>query len=262
MLNKSKHNKLRSALRSHTKRHLSPKRSLALGEADTRQIIDDMITNVLGYALIDEVVSEFAIKGLKADYLVQLKGKPRFLIEAKSFATDLKAKHLNQVSLYAAKNGMEWVLVSNGRHYDLHKIILGKSLETRKVFSVDLTDPKKFQESLDALQYLHKFAVTAKGLDLLWRKTIALDAPNIAGLLYAPTVLNYLKRTLKAKHKRKFNDAEVIIALDRVVEAPVDLDLVNPIRVKKSKGGKQSSTTSTSPAPQSAIATVVTAVEN
>ncbi|HRI41676.1 MAG TPA: type I restriction enzyme HsdR N-terminal domain-containing protein [Bacteroidia bacterium] len=235
MLNKSKRTKLQKALRTHIRKHFNSKRSLALGEADTRQIIDDLLTSVLGYALIDEVVSEFAVKGLKADYLVQIKGKPLFLIEAKSFATDLKAKHLNQVSLYAAKNGMEWVLVSNGRHYDLHKVSMAKSLETRKVFSIDLSDPKKLDEAVEGLQYIHRIAAGVRGLDQLWRKTIALDAPNVAGLLYSATVLNYLKRTLKTKHKRKFSDAEVIIALDRVIEAPVNLDLVNPIRTKKSK---------------------------
>lgn len=240
MLNKSKKDKLRIALRSHSKRHLTSTRSQALGEADTRQIIDDMMTAVLGYTLIDEVVSEFAIKGLKADYLIQLSGKPRFLIEAKSFATDLKLKHLNQATQYAAQEGMDWVLVSNGRHYDLYKIIWGKPMTSRKIFSVDLTDPKRAQESIDALQYLHKAAVSTKGLDLLWKKTIALDPPNVAGLLYSPTVVNYLKRTLRTKYKRKFNDIEVTIALDRVIESAIDLDCVNPVRVKKAKVANRS----------------------
>ena len=117
MLNKSKRDKLRKALRTLIKRHFTSKRSQALGEADTRQIIDDMMTNVLGYTLIDEVVSEFAIKGLKADYVVQLKGKAKFLIEAKSFATDLRSKHLNQATQYASQEGMDWVLVSNGSKF-------------------------------------------------------------------------------------------------------------------------------------------------
>ena len=235
MLNKSKRAKLQKALRTHLRKNLNPKRSLALGEADTRQIIDDMLTSVLGYTLIDEVVSEFAVKGLKADYVVQLKGKPIFLIEAKSFAKDLKVQHLNQAAQYASLQGLDWILVSNGRHYDLYKIIWGKPMQSRKVFSVDLTDPKRLQESIDCLQYLHKFAVSQKGLDLLWRKTIALDPANVAGLLYAPTVLNYLKRTLKSKHKRKFSDTELVLALDKVIGEKVDLDEVNPIKTKKAK---------------------------
>lgn len=194
-----------------------------------------MLSAVLGYTLIDEVVSEFTVKGLKADYVVRLKGKPNFLIEAKSFAKELKVQHLNQAAQYASLEGLDWILVTNGRHYDLYKIIWGKPMQSRKVFSVDLTDPKRHRESIDCLQYLHKFSVSQKGLELLWRKTIALDPANVAGLLYSPTVLNYLKRTLKAKHKRKFNDAELVIALDRVIERAVNLDDVNPIRIKKGK---------------------------
>ena len=235
MLNKSKRTKLQTALRSHLRKNLNPKRNAALGEADTRQIIDDMLCAVLGYTLIDEVVSEFAVKGLKADYVVQLKDKPKFLIEAKSFAKDLKVQHLNQAAQYASLEGLDWILVSNGRHYDLYKVIWGKPMQSRKVFSVDLSDPKRLQESIDCLQYLHKFSVSQKGLDLLWRKTIALDPANVAGLLYAPTVLNYLKRTLKSKHKRKFSDGELVLALDKVIGEKVNLDEVNPVKVKKAK---------------------------
>src|SRR5688572_12922839 len=98
MLNKSKRRKLQKALRAHQKEHFSPKRSQALGESDTRQVIDDLLKGVLGYALIDEAISEYEKDGLKADYLIKLKGKDRFLIEAKAFSTDLKLKHLNQAT--------------------------------------------------------------------------------------------------------------------------------------------------------------------
>lgn len=233
MLNKSKRDKLQKALRSHCKQYLTKRTEL--DESGTRLIINALLTDVLGYAPIEEVKTEYMIKGTYADYVVQLKGVRHFLVEAKSLSLKLSDKHLRQAVTYGAFEAIDWALVSNGRHYDLYRIISTKGIEWRAVFSVDLSDPKRFTEAVEALQYLHKASVSTKGLDKLWKKTIALDAANVAGLLYAPTVMNYLKRTLKSKYKHKFSDDEVIAAIDRVVAEQIDLEQVSPIRVRKAR---------------------------
>lgn len=237
MLKAAKRSKLEKALRAHIKQYLL--RVKKLDESGTRLMINALLTEVLGYRPIDEVKTEYMIRGSYADYVIELKGKRPFLVEAKALSLELSDKHLRQATTYGAFEGIDWALVSNGRHYQLYKIIWGKPIESRKVFSVDLADPKRFKESVEMLQYLHKDSVTSKGLDQLWKKTIALDAPSLAGLLYAPTVLNYLKRTLRTRYKHKFGDDEVVLGLDRVIADPVDLEQVNPIRVKRVSKSKR-----------------------
>lgn len=246
MLNKSKRDKLQKALRSHCKQYLTKRTEL--DESGTRLIINALLTDVLGYAPIEEVKTEYMIKGTYADYVVQLKGVRHFLVEAKSMDLKLSDKHLRQAVTYGAFEAIDWALVSNGRHYDLYRIISGKGIDWRPVFSVDLTDPKRFNQAVEALQYLHRASVTTKGLDKLWKKTIALDTANVAGLLYSPTVMNYLKRTVRAKYQHKCSDAEIILAIDRVVAEQIDLEQVSPIQIRKAKRPKAAALAATVPA--------------
>ncbi len=71
--------------------------------------------------------------------------------------------------------------------------------------------------------------------DVLWNKTQALDPKCIAGLLYSPSVVGFLKRTLKNKYKGKFSDEDVEGAITRLVTHSIKLEDIKPSRVKKER---------------------------
>ena len=85
------------------------------------------------------------------------------------------------------------------------------------------------------LQYIHKDSIANKGLTLLWNKTCALDPLNVAGLLFAPSVTNFIKRTLKNKFKSKFSDDEVQASINRIIHEAISLEDVKATKISKAR---------------------------
>ena len=100
---------------------------------------------------------------------------------------------------------------------------------------MDLSDPIQLKDCVEVIQYIHKDSVNNKGLNLLWNKTCALDPLNVAGLLFAPPVTNFIKRTLKKKFKSKFSDDEIQASINRIIHEPIALENIKPTKITKSK---------------------------
>lgn len=232
MLTTAKQTKISDALKKYAKKYLNGKIT-ELDESGTRLMINEFLTDVLGYAPIEEIKTEYMIKGTYADYVVQLKGVRHFLVEVKAFTLNLSEAHLRQAINYGANEGIEWALLTNGKCFDFYKIIFGKPIESRKVFSIDFSDPVQLKKSIEAIQFLHKDAVSNKGLGMLWNKCIALDPANIAGFLYTDNVINFIKKSLKEKYNHKFDEAEIKESIDKIVFEEISLDQIKHIKVKK-----------------------------
>lgn len=157
------------------------------------------------------------IKGTYADYMVQTKGVRHFLVEVKAFSLALSENHLRQAINYGANEGVEWALLTNGKQFEFYRILFNKPIESRKVFSIDLTDPVQLKKAGETLQFLYKDSVNDKGLDVLWNKTVALDPKNLAGLLFHDPVTGYIRKTIKAKYKYAFTDDEIEGALRHLI---------------------------------------------
>lgn len=244
MLNKSKLTKLQAALKTYQKQYLNGKIT-DLDESGTRLMVNSFLTDVLGYTPIEEVKTEYMIRGTYADYVVQLKGLRHFLVEVKALSLQLSDKHLRQAINYGANEGIEWALLTNGKCFDFYKILFNKPIEARRIFSIDLSDPIQFKGCYESIQFMHKEAVANKGLDFLWNKTVALDPKNVAGLLYSPTVVNYIKRVLKKKYKTKFSDSEIEASINKIVYEAIQLDAIKPNKEKKLIKKKVATTVST-----------------
>jgi hypothetical protein len=234
MLTTSKKSKLLNALKSYNKKYLHSKIT-ELDESGTRILVNTFLTEVLGYVPIEDVKTEYMIRGTYADYVIQLKEDRQFLVEVKSLSYTLSEKHLRQAINYGANEGIEWALLTNGKYFAFYKIIFDKPIDSRKVFSLDLSDSSQFKNCVEILQYIHKEAILKKGLNILWNKTCALDPLNVAGLLLAPPVTNFIKRTLKKKFKSKFSDDEIHASINRIIHEPIDLEDVKHTKIVKRK---------------------------
>ncbi len=251
MLNKRKKDDILAALKKYQKKYLNGK-TTELDESGTRLMTNFFLAEILGFAPIDEIKTEYMIRGTYADYVIQTKGVRNFLVEVKALSFNLSDKHLRQAINYGANEGIEWALLTNGKNFEFYKILFNKPIESKKVFSIDLSDPTASKDNAEILQYLHRDSVTNKGLDLLWDKYIALDPANVAGLLYAPSVTNFIRRVLKKKYKIQFTTEEVTAAIDRIAYEVVQLDGIKPMKVRKS-GKKKSLAAEASTAEQSLV---------
>src|SRR6185312_14400907 len=121
------------ALRRYQKAFESAK-SRDVNESDTRVIISDFVADVLGFDKYSEVTTELAIKSTFCDLAIKFRGKLKFLIECKSAGTNLKDNHLRQATDYAANEGVEWVLLTNGPEWHVHRMRFEQPIRTDEVF--------------------------------------------------------------------------------------------------------------------------------
>lgn len=243
-LTASKKRKLLSSLKQYRKRYLLGKNP-ELDESGTRLMINSVLTDVLGFKSIEEVKTEYMIRGTYADYVIQVKGKRYFIVEVKAMGLELSEKHLRQAVNYAANEGIEWALLTNGRCFDFYRVIFDKPIESRKVFSADLTDESQLKLALESLQFITKSIITHKGLENLWNKYSALEPSNISRLLYSKHIVNFLKRQLRRTHKNKFSDEEIKAVLTRVIEEEVESS--KSLKKRRRRRTKHLKSVSTSP---------------
>ncbi len=234
MLPTSKQRELLSNLKNYHKQYLK-KLSPELDESGTRLMINAFLVEVLGYAPLEEVKTEYMIKGTYADYVVQLRATRHFLVEVKALGFELTEKHLRQAINYGANEGIEWALLTNGKQFDLYRIIFEKPISERKVFSIDLSNLDNLKDNLEVIQYLHKASVSNKGLDQLWAKCLALDPKTIAGLLHNTPIVNFIRKVLKKKYRHSFTEDEVSLSIDQVILRPILLEDVKTTTVRKKK---------------------------
>jgi hypothetical protein len=232
MLTSNKKSKLLQSLKDYNKKYLNNKYT-ELDESGTRLMINTFLTDVLGFVPLEEVKTEYMIRGTYADYVIQLKGERHFLVEVKALSIALSDKHLRQAINYGANEGIEWALLTNGQQFNFYKILFNKPIESKLVLSIDLGDSAGLKDNIELLQYLHKDSVSYKGLDLLWNKHRALDPCNVAGLLYDPSIIRFLRRTLSKKAKSKFTDEEINTAVTNVIACAVNMENVKVSKSKK-----------------------------
>lgn len=114
-------------------------KSRDVNEADTVTIVKDMLADVFGYDKYSEVTSEFAIRGNYCDLATKLNGAIATLIEVKAIGLDLKDQHVKQAVDYAANQGVDWVLLTNGMIWRVYRIQFTKPIEQELVIDADFS---------------------------------------------------------------------------------------------------------------------------
>jgi type I restriction and modification enzyme subunit R-like protein len=185
------------ALRGYQKAFESAK-ARDVNESDTRIIISDFIADVLGFDKYSELTTELAVKSTFCDIAIKFKGKLKFLIECKSAGTNLKGNHLRQATDYAANEGVEWVILTNGPEWHVHRMRFEQPICTDEVFGFNLLDPDiKIVELLERLYLISREGTAATAIDEYWEQKEATSRFVIAQLLLSDTVLTTLRRQLR-----------------------------------------------------------------
>ncbi len=208
-------------LKAYKTRYLR-KRYADLDESATRLMINSFLTEVLGYTELEEIKTEYRIRGEYADYVIQLERKKRFVIEVKAVQLDLSEKHLRQSVNYAANEGIDWVILTNGKQIDLYRVIFAKPIFTKKIFSYDLSDIKELKKSVEFLFYLTKRSVLKNELEHFWKRFQALEPGPLSKNLYSIDVIRFLKRTLKKKTGLYFNENDILDSVHQIITKKIE----------------------------------------
>lgn len=222
---------LEKNLRGYRKKWLGKSKGKSLNEADTRICVNDFLTDVLGYQMHEEIKTEYAIRGQYADYVIQLKRKKQFVIEVKAMEIDLNAKHLLQASHYAADEGIDWVMLTNGMSIELHRIIFSKPVSDVQIFKFDLSDLSQIERASDALVNLTKRAVEKGELEEYWKRFDALSPSKLIKTIYTGEIIGAIRRKVKKDSGMNFNESDVLDAVHQLILCD-NKDTIKPKKLK------------------------------
>lgn len=211
---------LKEKLKTYKRKYLR-KEFNRVDESATRIMVNSFLTEVLGYKELEEIKTEFRIRGEYADYVVQLKRKKHFVIEVKSIQLDLNDKHLRQSLNYAANEGIDWILLLNGRQIELYRVNFNKPISSTLIYSINLMDKDAFKKCPEQLWYLTKTAVMRDELKEFWKRTSVLQLENLAKVIYSEEIVRKIRNDLKAKTGIYFQLEDIADGLYEVITRKV-----------------------------------------
>jgi predicted type IV restriction endonuclease len=217
--------KVLDSLKTYKRKYIK-KQFSDLDESATRIMINAFLTDVLGYVELDEIKTEYNIRGEYADYVIQLKRKKQFVVEVKSVQLDLNERHLRQSLSYAANEGIDWIILTNGRTFQFYRVLFEKPIRTELLVSVDFVDayPTDMKKYAEILVLFTKRGVEKNEHELFWQRSIALSPHNISKLLYSEEVVRLARRELKKSSGIYFEPEAIKDALRICLSKAVDTE--------------------------------------
>jgi len=212
---------LLSKLKQYKRKYLVKKYE-DLDESATRLMINSFLTEVLGYQELEEIKTEYAIRGTYADYVIQLGRKKHIVVEVKGIEIDLSENHLRQALGYAANEGIDWILLTNGRQFELYKVIFKKPIECKKVLSADLLGADDIKKTLDFFWFITKKSITRGDLEKFWTQFQAMEPTNLAKYLYSVEIVRFLKRALKRDAKLLFPEEDIFDSIHKIIITKIE----------------------------------------
>lgn len=216
MATQAQQDKLHKQLKEYKKRYLG-KKYADLDESATRLMINTFLTDVLGFAELDEIKTEYAINGTYADYVIQLERKKHMVIEVKAIQIDLSEKHIRQAVNYAANEGVDWVLLTNGKQFELYKVIFKKPIAHKRIFSFDISNNDHFKASVEYFAMMTKKALLKNELDDFWVRFQAMEPNNLCKSLYSEEVIKLLRRALKKNAGLSFSEEDIFDSIHQII---------------------------------------------
>lgn len=191
-------------------------------EGDTRLLVTDFFSDGLGYNKYDEVTTEYRTKNESVDYGLKVGDDVFALVEVKRCGQDLNARSLRPARLSAAEEGVQWLVLTNGRNWEVYYAGTAEDSPMR-ILEVDLLGDADPKAKVDALFHISRAGVVSGRLDTLlkWRKAL-LGAP-LAEALQSPTVLEAIRAEVRnrTEHVGHLGDLDdVLHALRKEVIPP------------------------------------------
>lgn len=205
-----------------------------MGEADTRAIVQAVLTDCLGWEMITDITQEEAIKGGYCDFLIRYEGKPYAVIEVKKVSGNLNDNHMRQAKHYAQDKGLEWIILTNGDEWEVHHLYYQKKKGcnpepfTFHLLTTSFTDTDiKPSERVEMLYLLSKEARRRSELEQFHDRLQALSPQELTKRILQADVLDRIRIGIKK---------DIGIKIDNDELARRILDIVNEESVPQNAG--------------------------
>lgn len=169
-----------------------------VNESDTVTIIIDMLDEIFGFDKYSEITREFAIQGTFCDLAIKTNKRIEYLIEVKAIGLELNDKHLKQAVNYASREGIKWVVLTNGMKWEMHRVSLDEKVQNEHIFTIDFTEinPKQ-KDQQEVLFLLCKRGVEKDLISDYYEYRQSVNRYTIGALLLTDSVINVVRRELR-----------------------------------------------------------------
>lgn len=188
-------------------------------EADTRVVVNAVMSDLLGWDQFEDITGEYRIRGTYADYVIKKDRGYFAVVEVKAATLDLNDKHLYQAVSYAANEGIDWVVLTNGDEWRCYRVLFSKPVDKDLVFALRITDSDMKPAAKADLLYLLSAEAQRKGeLDEYYDKQSAMSGSKIASALLSDRVITALRAEMRAQTGHRPSKEDLATALiERVV---------------------------------------------
>ena len=169
-----------------------------VNESDTVTIITDVLSDICGYDKYAEITREYAIRNTFCDLAIKIDDKVAFLIEVKAIGIALKENHLRQAIQYAATEGIEWVILTNGDKWQAHRVLFEKPVKTEVTFEFSFIEDKNISQLIEIFFLLSREGVKKSAIDVFHEEFQLTNRYMIAATLMSEPVLAAIRRQLRS----------------------------------------------------------------
>lgn len=174
-------------------------------EDDARILLNDILSDVLGYDKYNELRTEMREKNSRFDYVVKItdgptKRKPKqfdFVIEAKAAHVSLKEDHINQTLSYCLQKGMDYFFLTNAVKWELYSVKHAKKNPTaRLIHEVDFATSNSVDSLAEEFYLFSKHSY----LNGDWKKVVkhakATKIEDIVAIILSDKIVKTIAREI------------------------------------------------------------------
>ena len=201
------------------KKVLESARERDINESDTVTIVTDMLEEIFGFDKYSEITREYSIQGTYCDLAIKYGKNIDYLLEVKAIGLSLKDNHLKQAVNYASREGIKWVVLTNGINWEIHRVNVDEKVESELLFSFDYLEmnPRKSDQQ-ELLFLLCKRGVQKDLIDEFYEYKQSVNRYTIGALLLTDPIVNTVRRELrKIKTGIKVDSAEIRVLISQEV---------------------------------------------
>ncbi|MCK4743357.1 MAG: type I restriction enzyme HsdR N-terminal domain-containing protein [Sulfuriflexus sp.] len=193
------------------KKILAKAKERDVNESDTVTIITDMLEAVFGFDKYSEITREYGIQGTFCDLAIKTNKKIEYLIEVKAIGLELNGKHLKQAVNYASREGIKWVVLTNGMKWEIHRVSLDGKVQNERIFTIDFSEinPKN-KEQQELLFLLCKRGVEKDLIGDYYEYRQSVNRYTIGAILLTDSISNAVRKELRKLKPGIKVDAEEI----------------------------------------------------
>lgn len=212
--------KSKEAIRSFVRKTTKPLNALLERDAvegDTRTFVTDLLVDGLGYDKYVDLTAEYMVRGEFADIGIRIDKQIVAFVEIKRVSLNLKEQHLRQVKTYAANEGVEWAILTNGRVWQVYRISNTTPITEHLILSVDLLDERTPAAKADELWLLSREALKRGLLAEKWKAESVLAEDYLENALMSESVLKALRAEIRRNSQQLVDPANLKSALAKIL---------------------------------------------